>query len=200
LGLIAAVGGGEAIEVVGSDGEGAEVGVRRRHKLRGDEGNDGDRATVMDWCRGGVVELRRGVVKLSRWSFGAMGGSRWELRGDQCLAGEEEGAAVVFRGSRQVESRRESGMGREGAGEALELEKRGRRGVHGRLLFVVRWRSAEQRGGVARAREGQGGGARAVLWLGATRGGEGSRRWRRGGPGAAVSGANGRRQRNRAGE
>jgi hypothetical protein len=39
-----------------------------------------------------------------------------------------------------------------------------------------------------------------VLGLGATRGGEGSRRWCRGGAGAAVSGAEGRRQRNRAGE
>jgi hypothetical protein len=34
-----------------------------------------------------------------------------------------------------------------------------------------------------------------VLGPGATRGGEGSRRWRRGGAGAAVSGADGRRQR-----
>jgi hypothetical protein len=43
---------------------------------------------------------------------------------------------------------------------------------------AVRWWTAEPRGGVARAREVQGGGARAVLGLGATRGGEGSRRWR----------------------
>jgi hypothetical protein len=73
-----------------------------------------------------------------------MGGSRWELRGDQGLAGEEEGAAVVFRGSGQVESQRESGMGREGAGEALEPEKRGRGGVHGWLL--------RQRGGRRQSR------------------------------------------------
>jgi hypothetical protein len=59
---------------------------------------------------------------------------------------------------------------------------------------------AEPRGGVARTREGQGGGARAVLGLGATRGGEGSRRWHRVGAGAAVSGTDGRRQRSRAGE
>jgi hypothetical protein len=50
---------------------------------------------------------------------------------------------------------------------------------------------------MARAREGQGGGARAVLGLGMTRGGEGGRRWRRGGAGAVVSGADGRRQRSR---
>jgi hypothetical protein len=55
----------------------------------------------------------------------------------------------------------------------------------------------EPRGGVARAREGLGGEARAVLGLGATRGGEGSRRWRRGGSDAAVSGADGRWQRSR---
>jgi hypothetical protein len=65
---------------------------------------------------------------------------------------------------------------------------------------AARWRTVEPRGGVARAREGQGGGARAVLGLGATRGGEGSRRWRRGGAGVVVSGADGRRQRSRAGE
>jgi hypothetical protein len=91
---------------------------------------------VKDWRRGGVVELRRGAVKLPRWSSRTMGGSRWELRGDQGLTGEEEGAAVVFRGSGQTESKRESGMGREGAGEALEPEKKGRGGAHGRLL---RW-------------------------------------------------------------
>jgi hypothetical protein len=39
-----------------------------------------------------------------------------------------------------------------------------------------------------------------VLGLGATRGGEGSRRWRQGGAGAVVSGADDRRQRSRAGE
>jgi hypothetical protein len=61
------------------------------------------------------------------------GGSGWELRGDQGLAGEEEGATVVFRGLGRVESKRESGMEREGASEALEPEKRGRGGVHGRL-------------------------------------------------------------------
>jgi hypothetical protein len=39
-----------------------------------------------------------------------------------------------------------------------------------------------------------------VLGLGATRGGEGSRRWRRGGAGVAVSGADSRWQRSRARE
>jgi hypothetical protein len=53
------------------------------------------------------------------------GGSRWELHGDQGLAGDDEGAVVVFRGLGRVESKRESGMEREGASEALELEKRG---------------------------------------------------------------------------
>jgi hypothetical protein len=62
---------------------------------------------------------------------------------------------------------------------------------------VARWRTAEPRGGVARAREGQGGGARAVARLGATCGGEGSKRWNRGGAGAAVSSSDDRQQRSR---
>jgi hypothetical protein len=53
--------------------------------------------------------------------------------------------------------------------------------------MTARWQTAEPRGGVAHARESQGGGARAVLELETTRGGDGSRRWRRGGSGAAVS-------------
>jgi hypothetical protein len=143
-GLIATAGGGEAIGVVGLDGKGAEVGVRRRQELTEEEGNDGDQAPAKDWRRGGVVELRCGAVKLPRWSSGTMGGSVWELRGDQGFAGEEEGAAVVFRGSGQLESKRESGMEREGASDALEPEKRGREGVHGRLL--------RQRGGGRQSR------------------------------------------------
>jgi hypothetical protein len=46
---------------------------------------------------------------------------------------EEEGGGGVL-GSGRVKSKRGSGMGREGAGEALEPEERGRGGVHGRLL------------------------------------------------------------------
>jgi hypothetical protein len=111
--------------VVRLDGEGAEVGVRRRQELTGEEGNDGDRAPVKDWRQGGVVELRRGAAKLPRWLSGTMGGAGWELRSDQGLAGEEEGAVVVFSGLGRVESKRESGMEREGASDALELEKRG---------------------------------------------------------------------------
>jgi hypothetical protein len=60
---------------------------------------------------------------------------------------------------------------------------------------ATRWRPGGARVGVARARDGQGGGARAVLGLGVTRGGEGGRRWRRGGAGTTVSGADGRWQR-----
>jgi hypothetical protein len=62
---------------------------------------------------------------------------------------------------------------------------------------VMRWRPGGARVGMARTREGQGGGARAALGLGTTRGGDGSRRWRRGGAGAAVSGTDGRQQRSR---
>jgi hypothetical protein len=54
---------------------------------------------VKDWHRGGVVELWSGAMELSRWSFGIIGGSRWELRGDQELAGEEEGGSGGVRGS-----------------------------------------------------------------------------------------------------
>jgi hypothetical protein len=53
------------------------------------------------------------------------GVSRWELRGDQGLAGEEEGGGGGIRGSGRVKSKRGSGMGREGASEAFEPEKRG---------------------------------------------------------------------------
>jgi hypothetical protein len=52
-----------------------------------------------------------------------------------------------------VESKRESGMEREGASEALELEKRGRGGVHGRW---PRWRQGggrQSRGAAWHARE-----------------------------------------------
>jgi hypothetical protein len=77
-------------------------------------------------------------------------------------------------------------MEKEGAGDALEPEKRGRGGVHGWLL--------RRRGS---GRQSRGGEARAVLGLGATCGGEGSRMWRRGGTGAAVRGADGQRQRSR---
>jgi hypothetical protein len=131
---------------------GAEGGVRRRQELTGDEGNDGDRAPVTDWHQGRVVELRRGAVKLPRWSSGTMGGSRWELRGDQGLTGEEEGGSSGVRGSGRVENKRESGMGREGAGEALKPEKRGRGGMHGQLLRR-RGGGRQSRGAAWHARE-----------------------------------------------
>jgi hypothetical protein len=70
--------------VVRLDGEGAEVGVRRRQELTGEEENDGNRAPVKDLRRGGVVELRRGEAKLPRWSsrtMGVRGGSSAATRG-----------------------------------------------------------------------------------------------------------------------
>jgi hypothetical protein len=142
--------------VVGLDGEGAEVEVRRRQELTGDEGNDGDRAPVTDWHRGGVVELRRGAVKLPRWSSGAMGGSRWELCHDQGLASEEEGGGGGVRGSGRVKSKRGSGMGREGASEALELKKRRRGGAHGHCHY-----GGEVSFGGSSGRRGEGHGKRA---------------------------------------
>jgi hypothetical protein len=66
-----------------------------------------------------------------------------------------------------------------------------------RNTVTARWRLGGARVGVARAGEANGGDARAVLELGMTRGGDGSRRWRQGGAGVAVSGADGRRQRSR---
>jgi hypothetical protein len=51
-----------------------EVRARRREDLTGEESDDGDQAPAKDWRRGGVVELQRGAVKLSRWSSGTMGG------------------------------------------------------------------------------------------------------------------------------
>jgi hypothetical protein len=62
---------------------------------------------------------------------------------------------------------------------------------------MARWRPGGARVGMARAGEASGEDARAVLGLGTTRGGGGSRRWRRGGAGTAVSGADGRRRRSR---
>jgi hypothetical protein len=120
--------------VVGLSGDGAEVGARRQQELTGEKGNGGDRTPAKDWHWGGAVELRRSAVKLPRWSFGTMGVSVWELRGDQELAGEEEGGGSDVRCSGRLESKRASEMGREGASAALKPEKRGRGGVHRWLL------------------------------------------------------------------
>jgi hypothetical protein len=127
------------------------------------------------------------------------GGVGWELRGDQGLAGEEEGAAVVFSGLGRVESKRESGMEREGASDSLEPEKRGRGACMGVCYGGGEVAVAEPRGGVARAREGQGGEARAVAGVQVTRGVCPSRRWRRGEAVAAMSGSDDRQQRSRGG-
>jgi hypothetical protein len=79
--------------VAGLDGEGAEGGVRRRQELTGEEGNDGDRAPVKDWRRGVVVELRRGAVKLLKWSSGTIGvrdGSSAATRGSPAKKKERQ--------------------------------------------------------------------------------------------------------------
>jgi hypothetical protein len=54
--------------------------------------------------------------------------------GGQRIAGVEEGGGGGVLGFGRVKSKRGSGMGREGAGEALEPEERGRGGMHGQLL------------------------------------------------------------------
>jgi hypothetical protein len=73
-----------------------------------------------------------------------------------------------------------NGMGREGSSAALEPEEMMRGGVHEQCHGDGEVAAAELRDGVARAREGQGGDARAALGLGATRGVARSWRWRRG--------------------
>jgi hypothetical protein len=71
-------------------------------------------------------------------------------------------------------------MGREGSSAALEPEEMMRGGAHGQCHGDGEVAAVELRVGVARAREGQGGGARAALGLGSTRGVARSWRWRRG--------------------
>jgi hypothetical protein len=71
-------------------------------------------------------------------------------------------------------------MGREGSSAALEPEEMRRGGAHGQCHGDGEVAAAELRNGVARAREGQGGAARAALGLGATRGVARSWRWRQG--------------------
>jgi hypothetical protein len=105
---------------------------------------------------------------------------------ERAAHGGQEGAGVGgdggggARGSGQSESRNGNGMGREGSSAALEPEEMRRGGVHGQCHGDGEVAAAELRVGVARAREGQGGGARAALGLGATRGVARSWRWHRG--------------------
>jgi hypothetical protein len=54
-----------------------------------------------------------------------MGGRRRRPTANRESPEWRKGAAVVFSGLGRVESKRESGMERERAGDALELEKRG---------------------------------------------------------------------------
>jgi hypothetical protein len=117
--------------------------------------------------------------------------------GEQRVAGVEEGGGGGVRGS---------GCARQGnRGKRIEcslLVLLGDRGKEeeqalARNAATVRWRPGSARVGVARAEEASGGDARAVLGRGMTRGSDGSRRCRRGGAGAAVSGADCRRQKSR---
>jgi hypothetical protein len=151
-GLLAAGGGGEAIGVVGLDGEGAEVGVRRRQELTGEEGNDGDRAPVKDWLRGGVVELRRGVAKLPRWSSGTMrvrGGSSAATRGS--LAKKERQWCLAAWGEWRAKERVEW---KERELVTLLSQKRGGEGrARAFVTAAARWRR-QSRGAAWHAREG----------------------------------------------
>jgi hypothetical protein len=93
------------------------------------------------------------------------------------VGGDGSGGA---RGSGQSESRNRNGMGREGSSAALEPEEMMRGGTHDQCHGDGEVAAAELWDGVARAREGQGGEARAALGLGATRGVARSWRWHRG--------------------
>jgi hypothetical protein len=91
---------------------------------------------------------------------------------ERAAHGGQEGAGVGgagsggARGSGQSESRNRNGMGREGSSAALELEEMMRGGEHEQCHGDSKVAAAELRDGVARAREGQGGEARAALGLG----------------------------------
>jgi hypothetical protein len=105
---------------------------------------------------------------------------------ERAAHGGQEGAGVGgdggggARGSGQSERKNRNGMGREGSSTALEPEEMMRGGTHGQCHGDGKVAAVELRDGVARAREGQGGEARAALGLGATRGVARSWRWRRG--------------------
>jgi hypothetical protein len=108
------------------------------------------------------------------------GGLERAAHGGQVGAGIGGDGGGGARGSGQSESRNRNGMGREGSSAALEPEEMIRGGAHGQCHGDGVVAAAELRHGVACAREGQGGEARAALRLGATRGVARSWRWRRG--------------------
>jgi hypothetical protein len=100
--------------------------------------------------------------------------------GGQEGAGVERDGGGGAQGSGQSESRNRNEMGREESSAALEPEEMMRGGTHGQCHGDGEVVAAELRVVVPRAREGQGGEARAALGLGATRGAARSWRWRRG--------------------
>jgi hypothetical protein len=108
------------------------------------------------------------------------GGLEGFAHGEQKGAGDGGDGGGGARGSGQSQSRNGNGMGREGSSAALEPEEMRREGVHGQCHGDGEVAAVELRVGVARAREGQGGGARAALGLGSTRGVARSWKWRRG--------------------
>jgi hypothetical protein len=126
-----------------------------------------------------------------------MGGRRrWPTASRESPEGRKE-AAVVF-GDPVARGKKNRGKWIECSLLVL-LDNRGKEEEQARArnMATARWRPGGARVGVARAGEASGGDARAVLGLGTTCGGDGSRRWRRGGAAMVVSGADGRRQRSR---
>jgi hypothetical protein len=98
---------------------------------------------------------------------------------EQKGAGDGGDGGGGARGSGQSKSRNGNGMGREGSSAALEPEEMRRGGAHRQCHGNGEVAAAEPRDGVARAQEGQGGGARAAFGLGSTRGEARNWRWRR---------------------
>jgi hypothetical protein len=105
---------------------------------------------------------------------------QWAAHSEQKGAGVGGDGGGGVRGPGQEESRSKDGMERREASDTLEPEKRGRGDVHEQCHGDGELAAVEPRNGVACAREGQGGKARAALELGSTRGAARSWRWRRG--------------------
>jgi hypothetical protein len=108
------------------------------------------------------------------------GGLEGVAHGEQKGAGDGGDGGGGARGSGQSKSRNGNGMGREGSSAALELEEMRRGGAYRQCHGDGEVAAAELRVGMARARKGQGGEARAAFGLGSTRGVARSWRWRRG--------------------
>jgi hypothetical protein len=110
----------------------------------------------------------------------ARGELEWAAHGEQEGAGVGGDGGGGARGPGQEESRNKNGMETQETSAALEPENRRRGDVHGQCHGGGEMAAVEPRDGVARTQESKGGGVRAALGLGATRGAARSWRWCRG--------------------